>query len=73
MAIYRYGDVNGDGVIDEFDSLLVRMEIAGLRKLYPSEVPRADVNRDAEITAKDAQTIFQHINGVELIYDTREE
>lgn len=73
MAIYRYGDVNGDGVVNEFDALLVFTEVSGFRKLTPSEAPRADVNRDADITAVDARAILQHINGVELIYDTREE
>ena len=52
-----YGDVNGDGGVDERDVTAIQRYIADLGELdYESQV-RADVDRDGKLTATDAELI----------------
>ena len=58
------GDVNGDGVIDAKDDLLIKQSIAGLLTLTPAQIAAADVNGDGVIDAKDDLLILQYIAGL---------
>ena len=43
------GDVNNDGVIDQFDYILIKRHYFETRLLTDDELPRADVNQDSVI------------------------
>lgn len=70
MAKYRYGDVNGDGVVDMLDAILILRSVSGLLTLSSDEEKRADVNLNDVITGIDASRVLRHYAGSNLIYDT---
>jgi len=53
------GDVDGDGIITANDAQLIFEYNAGLRQLSPSQLARADVNRDGRVNSIDAALILQ--------------
>lgn len=60
---YILGDVNGDGVIDIEDAVLVIQNINGVRILTERESKRGDVTLDESIAIDDAVLIINYING----------
>jgi hypothetical protein len=63
---YVAGDVNGDGVIDVRDVVLVQKHILGLQfpPLTQVQLLAADVNGDGDINVSDAVTIMQITLGI---------
>ncbi|MDQ2086640.1 dockerin type I domain-containing protein [Herbivorax sp. ANBcel31] len=62
-SIFKYGDVNGDGVVDSTDYILMQRYVLGIIDEFPSEVGKlaADVNRDGEVNSKDCAQIKKYI------------
>lgn len=65
------GDVNGDGKIDGFDTMLVLNHVAGFIELSGDEKWRANVDQDLEISISDARRILQHNLGANIIDNIR--
>ncbi len=57
-----YGDVNGDGVVDQQDAQAVISSSVGLLLLSEEQILLADVNGDGRITNLDAALILQYAN-----------
>ena len=53
------GDVNGDGLLDEGDALLVLRYAAGLEKLDAAQAAAADLDGDGKVSIYDASLILQ--------------
>lgn len=63
----RKGDVNGDGVIDSKDYLLVRRIVLGTYKPTPEELWAADLDGKGKVTAANYLKIKRHILGTYTI------
>lgn len=61
------GDVNGDGKIDVFDAMLVRLHILGTIQLTGDALKAADVNNDGNVTITDFVQINAHRQGLQVI------
>lgn len=59
-----YGDVNGDGVINVTDAIIVLRHVVGLQSIPPEQLPAADVNDDGDINVVDAISILRYIVGL---------
>jgi uncharacterized repeat protein (TIGR02543 family) len=57
------GDVNGDGVIDVRDVVLVQRHILGKITLTAEQFKAADINGDGLVDARDVTLIMQHTIG----------
>ena len=60
----KKGDVNGDGIIDAADAVLVQRYDAGLVVLNDSQLKTADVNSDGITDAADAVIIMRYDAGL---------
>ncbi len=61
------GDVNNDGVIDQYDYILVKRHYFETRLLNEEEAARADVNKDANVDQFDYILIARHYFGTYVI------
>ena len=67
------GDVNGDGVANALDSVIIkahRMELNGVQ-LVGSQREAADLNNDGQITVQDSRLLLYHraeVTGYDLNY-----
>lgn len=61
VGMYKVADVNGDGEIDAYDSMLIDQNLVG----WPTDIilEAADVNGDGEIDAYDSMLIDQYLVG----------
>lgn len=66
-TIVLYGDVNGDGVINTLDMLLIQRHRLGYSKLTGASLKSADVNRDGTINSLDMLLVQRHRLGIALI------
>ena len=62
-AISRIGDVDGNGVVDTKDALMIMQCINGDLIMTDDEFKRADLNGDGELSSVEALRILQYING----------
>ena len=62
-AISRIGDVDGNGVVDTKDALMLMQAINEERILTDDEFKRADLNKDSVLSSMEALRILQYING----------
>lgn len=62
-AISRLGDVDGDGVINTKDALMMMQAIDDIIILTDDQFKRADLNKDGVISSVEALRILQYING----------
>lgn len=62
-SIILKGDVDGNGVIDIGDALMMKQSIEGTRILSHDEFGRADLNGDGEISSLEVLMVLQYING----------
>ncbi|MBO5970790.1 MAG: S8 family serine peptidase [Clostridia bacterium] len=62
-AISRIGDVDGNGVVDTKDALMMMQCINGDLIMTDDEFKRADLNGDNELSSVEALRILQYING----------
>lgn len=63
----KLGDINGDGVINQYDYILVKRHYFGTRILTDSELLCADVNGDAKVDQFDYILICRHYFGTYVI------
>lgn len=63
--IQFYGDINCDGVVDTFDTVIYRMEIAGTNteKLTDVQKLNADINKDDLINEEDLEQVMDFVLG----------
>ncbi|MBQ8942176.1 MAG: S8 family serine peptidase [Firmicutes bacterium] len=54
---YLYGDINGDGTINDIDAALLLKHISGILTLTPEQSARADVHKDDSIDMLDVIAI----------------
>ncbi len=62
---YPRGDVNGDGVVNVTDAVLLLRSLVGLQTLTSDQRGRADVNGDGRINVSDAVLILRIVVGLE--------
>ena len=62
-AISRIGDVDGNGVVDTKDALMIMQCLNGDLIMTDDEFRRADLNGDDELSSVEALRILQYING----------
>ncbi len=61
------GDVNNDGVINQYDYILVKRHYFETRKLTDDEFSRGDVNKDGKVDQYDYILIARHYFGTYVI------
>lgn len=63
--IQFYGDINSDGVVDTFDTVIYRMEIAGTNtsELTGEQFLNADINKDSVIDEEDLEQVMDFVLG----------
>ena len=57
------GDVDGNGVIELKDAIMLLMAINDRLNLTPEEFARADLDKNGSLAAKEALRIMQYVNG----------
>ena len=62
-AISRKGDVDGNGVVDTKDALMIMQCLGGDLIMTADEFKRADLNGDEVLSSVEALRILQYING----------
>lgn len=62
-AVSYLGDVDGNGVIEAVDAMLVLQHINGKRVLVNDEFRRADLNKNRILESFEALAILQYVNG----------
>lgn len=62
-AVSYLGDVDGNGVIEAVDAMLVLQHINGKRVLVNDEFRRADLNKNSILESFEALAILQYVNG----------
>ncbi len=65
----RKGDINGDGKINSFDSLLVLKNSVQLNELTAEQTAAADINSDGVVNSNDALLILQITTSQKSIWD----
>lgn len=58
-----YGDVNGDGIISNADTLITQKYIANMATLDTYQVIAADVNGDGDVNIRDVVMIYSLLDG----------
>ena len=54
-----YGDVNGDGIVDILDSIMIQKYTSGKTEFTPEQITAADYNRDGNVDLLDASAIHR--------------
>lgn len=62
-AVSYLGDVDGNGIIEAVDAMLVLQHINGKRVLVNDEFRRADLNGNGTLESFEALAILQYVNG----------
>ena len=57
------GDVDGNGVIELKDAMMVLLAVNDRLNLTEEEFRRADLDKNGELSAKEALRILQYVNG----------
>lgn len=57
------GDVDGNGIVEAVDAMLVLQHINGKRVLVNGEFDRADLNGNSKLESMEALAILQYVNG----------
>lgn len=50
---FKTGDLNGDGILNSADIVILKQAISGNQKLFPNQAKAADINKDGKIDAFD--------------------
>ena len=62
-AVSYLGDVDGNGIIEAVDAMLVLQHINGKRVLVNDEFRRGDLNGNGTLESFEALAILQYVNG----------
>ncbi len=60
---YPYGDVDGNGKVEDADAVAILQHVAGIKPLGKDFQKVADVNKDGKVDSIDAQLIKQYLSG----------
>lgn len=65
LSIHYYGDINDDGVVDSFDVISYRKQLAGNSgtKLTEAQFLNGDINLNSEIDEEDLQQVQDYLLG----------
>ena len=65
IGIHYYGDINDDGVVDSFDSVTYRKQLAGNLgyKLTETQLLNGDINRNDKIDEDDLKAVQDYLLG----------
>ena len=66
-TVLLYGDVNGDGKIDNSDRVKIRNHVLATSKLSGVYAVAADVNKDGQVNNSDRVKVRNHVLGTSLI------
>lgn len=66
-TVLLYGDVNGDGKIDNSDRVKIRNHVLATSKLSGVYAVAADVNKDGQVNNSDRVKVRNHVLGSSLI------
>lgn len=66
-TVVLYGDVNGDGKVDNIDRVKIRNYVLGTSKLSGAMVVAADVNKDGQVNNIDRVKVRNHVLGTSII------
>ena len=62
-VLFQKGNVNGDGVVDAQDALMILQYVAKKMTFTSDQIAAGDVNGDGNVTAQDAGLILQYVAG----------
>ena len=66
---YRYGDANGDGLIDVVDAVFLAQHLAAWKLNYPSKFFKAsDINSDGTVSIIDSVLLAQYLAGWKISF-----
>ncbi len=68
IYLYKCGDLNNDGSINNADLLLVKSHIKGINKLTGLDILKADVNGDGQVNNADLLIMKSHIKGIKKLW-----
>ena len=66
-TVVIYGDVNGDGKVDNIDRVKIRNYVLGTSKLSGALAVAADVNKDGQVNNIDRVKVRNHVLGTSFI------
>ena len=66
-TVLIYGDVNGDGKVDNSDRVKIRNHVLATSKLSGVYAVAADVNKDGQVNNSDRVKVRNHVLGTSLI------
>ncbi len=61
-VVYTTGDINGDGIIDKKDAILLLKYTSGIAKLTEAQIEAGNVNKDGNVDILDVSEILKKTN-----------
>lgn len=64
LSNYGSGDVDSNGIVQEYDATLILKHLTGEFQLTPIQKRTADVSLDGSVSALDASIVLKYVNGI---------